>query len=161
MNTYSALIVSLLAAACVDNLQTPETNVTPVAVARVLDDDRVMPSFSFEGSPLELTLDASKSTDLDGTIASYRWLSATQLPSSGAGSGGSGGAAGAAGAAGAGGASAPGRWVPEGEAADWPEDVERPRVSLPAPGTYSFVVWVTDNGGRISDPNTLTIEVTP
>ena len=52
-----------------DNLEVPETNVTPVAVARVLGDERLMPSFSFSGAALELTLDASMSHDLDGSIA--------------------------------------------------------------------------------------------
>jgi len=141
MNTPRLVIVSCLAVACADNLQTPETNVTPVAVARVLDDDRVMPSFSFSGAALELRLDASKSHDLDGSIASYRWLSATQLPDSDAGP------------------IDARRWVPDEERADWPEDVQQPSVRLPGPGSYSFTVWVTDDGGRISDPSTLTIEV--
>ena len=141
MNTASLVVVSCLVAACADNLEVPETNVTPVAVARVLDDDRIMPSFSFSGPTLELTLDASQSRDLDGSIASYRWLSATQLQDSDAGP------------------VDPKRWVPEGERADWPEDVQQPIVRLPAPGTYSFSLWVTDDGGRVSDPSTLTIEV--
>jgi hypothetical protein len=62
-------------------------------------------------------------------------------------------------AADAGAAANTGRWVPEGEQTDWPEDVERPSVRLPGPGKYSFALWVTDDRGRISDPNTLTIEV--
>jgi hypothetical protein len=144
MNTSRLVIVSCLAlaVACVDNLQTPETNVTPVAAARVLDDERVMPSFSFTAPALELTLDASKSRDLDGSIAGYRWLSATQLQDADAGP------------------VDARRWVPDGEPADWPEDVQQPSVRLPGPGSYSFMLWVTDDGGRISDPSTLTIEVT-
>ena len=141
MNTTSLVFVSCFAvacAACADNLEVPETNVTPVAVARLLDDDRVMPSVT----ALELTLDASKSTDLDGSIASYRWLSATQLQDAD------------------GGPAEAKRWVPEGERPDWPEDVQRPVVRLPGPGSYSFALWVTDDGGRVSDPSTLTIEVT-
>jgi hypothetical protein len=143
------LILCSLAAACVDNLEVPETNVTPVAVARVLDDERVMPSFMFSGAPLQLTLDASKSHDLDGTIARYRWLSATQLQDLAAPSGEDAGAL------------EPGRWVPEGEPTDWPDDVEQPSVRLPAPGMYSFTLWVTDDGGRVSDPATLTITLEP
>jgi len=146
MNTTSFVMVSCLAAACVDNLEVPETNVTPVAVARVLDDERLLPSFSFPGSALELTLDASKSSDLDGTVASYRWLSATVLQDLSADAD--------AGPAGT------GRWVPEGERADWPDDVQQPIVRLPGPGRYSFALWVTDERGRVSDPSTLTIEVT-
>lgn len=146
MNIPSLVIVSCVVVACADNLEVPETNVTPVAVARVLGDDRLMPSFSFAGSPLELTLDASMSHDIDGSIASYRWLSATQLqdftPEADAGP------------------VDPRRWVPEGEPADWPDDVQQPSVRLPGPGRYSFTVWVTDDGGRISDPSTLTIDVT-
>lgn len=151
MNTRSVVMVFCFAAACADNLEVPETNVTPVAVARVLGDDRIMPSFAFSGAALELTLDASKSHDLDGSVAKYRWLSATQLQDLAAASGGDTVDAGP---------SDPGRWVPEGEPAEWPDDVQQPSVRLPGPGNYAFVVWVTDDGGRVSDPNTLTIEVT-
>lgn len=152
MRTLSALIVCSLAAACVDNLQVPETNVTPVAVARVLDDERLMPSFTFTGAALEVTLDASHSHNLDGEIVRYRWLSATQAQDLAADNGSEAADAGPL---------ETGRWVPEGEPADWPEDIERPNVRLPAPGMYSFTLWVTDDGGRISDPATLTIVLTP
>jgi hypothetical protein len=77
MKTHKVMVVSFgcaLAVACADNLQVPETNVTPVAVARVLDDERVMPSFKLEGAALELTLDGSQSHDPDGSIRSHRWL---------------------------------------------------------------------------------------
>ena len=152
VNISSVVIVSSLAAAaaaaCADNLEVPETNVTPVAVARVQGDERLMPSFSFSGASLELTLDASKSHDLDGSIASYRWLSATELQDLAQDTNTDAGPLDT------------GRWVPGGERADWPDDVQQPSVSLPGPGKYFFTVWVTDDGGRVSDPSTLTIEVT-
>lgn len=157
MHNHKAIVVSCacaLALGCADNLKVPETNVTPVAVARVLDDERLMPSFPFNGESLELTLDGSQSHDADGSISKYRWLSAT-TPSDLEPDAGSGGETAAAGAK----ARGPGRWIPDGEATDWPDDVKRPSVRLRAPGKYSFALWVTDERGRISDPTTLTIEV--
>ena len=140
-----------LTAACADNLDIPETNVTPLAVARLLNDPSPMPSVTLSGTAaLELTLDASKSRDPDGSIRSYRWLSATKLGDLTASDGGDAGAE----------ESTAARWVPDGEPADWPDDIEQPQIRLQAPGNYSFSLWVIDDRGRISDVSTLTIRVT-
>jgi outer membrane receptor protein involved in Fe transport len=53
------------------------------------------------------------------------------------------------------------RWVPEGAAKDWPEDVMQPEVTLPNVGNYAFTLWVTDDRGRISDPSTISVRVQP
>lgn len=153
MKTHNAVLIGFvctLAAACADNLDIPQTNVTPVAVARLLDDTSPMPTVTLSGaSALELTLDASKSRDPDGSIRSYRWLSATTLADLTVAE--SSNDAGAAEPTSA-------RWVPDGEPADWPDDIEQPQIRLQTPGNYSFILWVIDDRGRISDPNTLTIQ---
>lgn len=156
------VVVCALADACADNLQIPETNVTPVAVARVLDDDRLMPTFEYTGTPVEITLDGSLSADPDGAIRTYRWLSATRAsdvtaawPSDESGQGDT-----TERDSDAGSAEMPsGRWVPEGAGKDWPDDVVRPVVRLPLPGTYGFTLWVIDDRGRISDPSSLTLQL--
>jgi hypothetical protein len=58
----------------------------------------------------------------------------------------------------AGGGGAHGRAVPDGEANDWPEDVERPELTLDA-GSYVFTLWVIDNKGLVSAPDTLKVVV--
>ena len=141
MKTLTTLL--LLAASCADNLQVPDTEVTPVAVARVLPGA----SLVYAGKPLSVTLDGSQSRDPDGTIRSYRWLSATSPDRVGvldddAGT-----------------PSAGDRWVPAGAPADWPDDVVQPVVTLPDVGNYAFSLWVIDDRGRISDPSTVTLRV--
>lgn len=151
------LLLHALAGACADNLQIPATNVTPVAVARVLGDDSPEPNITFSGAPVAVTLDGSGSLDPDGSIQTYRWLSATTAASRAqvdnvpdasqsnedAGSD----------------QPAGGRWIPEGASPGWPDDVAQPVVSLPSVGTYAFTLWVVDDGGRVSDPSTVVIHL--
>jgi hypothetical protein len=140
----------LLAAACVLGFGCRETyvddttNRLPLAVARALDgsgmpaDSSVNhglgPIFPFAGKAIEVTLDGTASHDMDGTISGYRWLSATS-PDAGAG-----------------------REVPQGDELGWPEDVAQPRVEL-SEGAWAFSLWVTDNQGAVSDPDTIKLIV--
>jgi hypothetical protein len=116
----------------------------PVAVARAVDpsgnavdssaNDGLGPIFPFAGEPVEVVLDGKKSSDMDGTIAGYRWLSGT-LADGGVD-----------------------RVVPDGEAPSWPDDVAQPHVKL-GEGRWSFSLWVTDDEGEISDPDTIQLIV--
>jgi hypothetical protein len=140
----------LLAALCVLGLGCGETyvddgtNRLPVAIARALDSSGMLvdsnannglgPIFPFAGKAIEVTLDGTASNDMDGTIAEYRWLSGTR-PDAGAG-----------------------RELPPGEQPGWPEDVPQPRVQL-GEGAWTFSLWVTDNQGAVSEPDTIKLIV--
>ena len=147
------LMCTVLAFGCADNLQVPLTNVTPVAVARVMDDSRGDPVVTFSGKPVTVRLDGSQSRDPDGEIRKYRWLSATSPNMVGVTDDAMSGLDA--------GSVAHDRWVPEGAAKDWPEDVMQPEVTLPNVGNYAFTLWVTDDRGRISDPSTISVRVQP
>jgi hypothetical protein len=123
------LLLTALACGCADNLQIDDTNLKPTAVARVLGDPQLG----------ELRLDGSASSDPDGSIRVYRWLSATPLADDDAG--------------------ANERWVPSGAPADWPDDVVQPKLTLAAAGTYAFTLWVIDDRGLVSDPSHLTVQL--
>jgi hypothetical protein len=176
--------LGLLALACQPNLGVPEGNRTPTADARVLGMEGLNATVDYMGMPVKVTLDASFSKDLDGTIKQYRWLSGKRKPGTGAaGSGGAaagsgGAAAGSSGAAAGSGGAAAGsnggaagmphgsvedlyieqRWVPDGAPPDWPDDVMQPVVEL-TEGEYVFVLWVVDDHNVISAPSTLKVTV--
>jgi len=147
LRSRRALLVSALClctAGCRTTYVDPGDNRLPVAVARAIDpqatpvdssaNDGLGPIFPSDGEAIEIVLDGKASHDLDGTVVSYQWLSATK---SGAGAG---------------------REVAPGEEPNWPEDVPQPRVKL-EPGTWSFSLWVTDDEGAVSDPDTITLIV--
>jgi hypothetical protein len=50
------------------------------------------------------------------------------------------------------------RWVPPGSPPDWPDDVAMPQVMLDM-GIWSFTLWVTDDKGAISTPDTIKITI--
>jgi hypothetical protein len=149
MTSSTPIFVVCLAAlsgACSDNLQIKNTNLKPVAVARVLGGEGLMPSFVFSGEARELTLDGSASSDPDGQIRVYRWASATPQRD--------------ADDAGADDLGMHRRWVPDGAEPNWPDDVEQPVVQLSAAGRYAFTLWVIDDQGLVSDPSSVTLVLT-
>jgi hypothetical protein len=123
-----------------------------VADARVLrdgvstngKDDAAALTFDYSGMPVAITLDGSQSYSSSGTIVTYRWLSGTLAPE--------------------GGMPLPDdsgtmlRWVPPGAPPNWPGDVKQPQVSLDQ-GIWFFTLWVIDDSGEISNPDTIKITV--
>lgn len=180
------LQLGLLAAlGCDPNLAVPPGNRQPMADARVMGMEGKNVTVDFTGQPVKVTLDGSFSTDPDGKIVTYRWLSARKVAGSApaAGSGGSaagssGGAAGqagqkddsdggTAGSGGAGGGAAGGgggipnmelRWVPPGAPPDWPDDTMQPVVELPE-GDFAFSLWVIDDRSVVSQPSIIHVSV--
>jgi hypothetical protein len=133
-----------LGVGCRRNYVEGGSNRLPVAVARAVDasgepvDDSVNrglgPIFPFAGEPVEITLDARDSFDVDGRIVAYRWLSGTLVDAGSA------------------------RLRPEGAPDTWPDDRREPRVSLGL-GMWTFSLWVTDDRGAISEPDTINVVV--
>jgi hypothetical protein len=154
--------VLLWLAGCADNLQVPRTNITPVADARVLDQDgRTVMLAASGGGTTSVTLDGSHSRDADGSVARYRWLSSTLRGLDGGPAGAEGDAADGGGPEPTAGTAAkppPGRWIPTDADPGWPDDVQQPQVTL-GPGDYAFTLWVIDDRGEVSEPSTITIVV--
>jgi len=147
-------------------------NATPIAVAKAIGpdgkpygpDSKVKstdrPIFTYDGQDVEVTLDGSGSSDRDGKVVTYRWLSGTALPPDG-GVGNlthdvempvdGGGTVTKT-------VNAGGRRVPPGEKLDWPDDVQKPTVKL-GEGVWTFVLWVIDDKGGVSDPSAISVTV--
>jgi hypothetical protein len=124
---WAALV--LCALGCTENPVIEEANRIPVANA---GPDQVVP---FQGAAVDVVLDASASTDADGVIIEYRWLSATRPPGGG-----------------------PGRYWPPGETMDWPADGVTTAVRLPQ-GVWMFSLQVTDDAHATGEQDTVTITV--
>jgi hypothetical protein len=156
LRAAAGLGLALLAAGtqCGKDLEINSTNQAPIADARIVRDGQSVNgqgdggaaalTFPFTGTPVAVTLDASHSSDPDGTVASYRWLSGTLAPEGGTELPGEGGVM--------------HRWAPAGSPPNWPGDAVRPQVEL-GEGIWSFTLWVVDNEGAISAPSTITITV--
>jgi len=155
---FAGLLAVALAFAtgCRENPIVPDGNKLPFANAGF--DLQV----DYAGTPVTVMLDGTMSTD-DGVIDRYLWFSATPLslgdedagipPGMGALSyttsmannnsvtvtGG-------------------GRFVPVGQRADWPDDVAQPMVTLDR-GLYTFALWVRDDVGVVSEPDTVIVRV--
>jgi hypothetical protein len=140
--TLGCLLAILAAGACRPNPLIPEGNKLPVANAgpnQVVD---------YAGAPVAITLDGSGSSDADGVIRHYQWLSATPLAPDEDSDGGAGEEVVPAG----------GRVIPPGEPIGWPEDVVSPMVTLDQ-GVHYFTLWVTDDRGAMSPPDTVEIRI--
>jgi hypothetical protein len=128
----------VLGSGCRQTYVDADNNRIPVAVARAFDamgesvdstvNDDLGPIYPFDGQAVEVKLDGTGSSDVDGKIVRYRWLG-TSLVDGGVGFS-----------------------LPEGEDSGWPDDVKQPIVML-GEGTWSFSLWVTDDAGAISDPS--------
>jgi len=131
MITACVLVLALVGAGCLRD-ESLDTNRNPLANA---GGDQ---EHEFEGQPITVTLDGTKSRDLDGEITGYEWrpvvLDASDggMPDAGAG------------------ASAD-------EPPD-PRDIAKPKLEL-GRGTYHFTLWVLDDGGARSNPDTVTVKI--
>lgn len=143
MTTRSLLQLAalcMLVSGCRQNYVDADNDRLPLAVAQAIDttgkpvDSTVNgglgPIYPFTGEPVEVVLDGSDSSDIDGKIVGYRWLG-TDIVDGGAG-----------------------RKLPEGEEPGWPDDTKQPRVLL-GEGRWSFSLWVTDDDGAISQPSAI------
>jgi hypothetical protein len=147
-----AVLVSGATGGCQEDPAIKPVNQIPIAEARLIRDGKsvngetdggALVEFPFDGTPVTITLDGSQSYDPDGTIVAYHWLSGTLVDG---------------GTAPAGDAGVVHRWVPPGAPPNWPGDTAKPQVSL-SEGIWSFTLWVVDNGGAISNPDTIQITV--
>jgi hypothetical protein len=152
-----ALGLTAVASSCREDPLIKPANQIPIADARVIRDGKSINertngpaalTYPFTGTPVTITLDASNSYDPDGTIATYRWLSGTL-----AGDGGTEGGTPPPNDAGV-----AHRSTPPGEAPNWPGAVIKPQVEL-GEGIWSFTLWVIDDGGEISQPDTVKITI--
>ena len=160
--TRTAKIIGLgtfLAVGCQLDPTIDEFNGLPIADAKVLINGVAMDqkpdgsiaelNVPFDGTPVAVTLDGTASQDPDGQITGYRWLSGTRIPDAGA----------------------PRPWLPDagtpvpfwrsvpaGEASSWPSDEAMPTVVL-GEGTFSFSLWVLDDRGGWSSPDTIRFSV--
>jgi hypothetical protein len=132
MRSGQALVLSLAiaaAAGCRENPLVPEGNIIPVANAGL---DQMI---EYAGAPVTVTLDGSMSRDEDGAITVYRWFGGNEAPDGGLG-----------------------RGRPADVPANWPDDVLNPTVVLDR-GSYVFTLWVIDDKGAVSEPDTVTISI--
>jgi hypothetical protein len=125
---FASSLVALAAAASSGCRDAPlaenvETNIAPLAHAGDMQE------FDYSGSPVSVTLDGSRSSDSDGTIVTYRWLSGTDAADGGI-----------------------------GRAGPDPDDEVSPTVMLDA-GTWTFTLFVIDDEGGVSQPSTVAIMV--
>jgi hypothetical protein len=86
-----------------------------------------------EQGPITVVLDGSGSADPDGRVVGWQWFGANAGPDGGVA-------------------------LPEGAEPTWPDDVESPEVELPE-GVWTFSLWVTDEHGAVSAPDTVEIQV--
>ena len=166
---------------CHENPLVPKPNQIPMAVAEVIGPDgntvfdpvpptcpgdkKPVPSpahmikLPYDGTDVSFQLDGSHSTDGDGHVAKYQWLSAASVPDGGEGilshdmevtvpDAGTMTVHVKAG----------GRYAPSGSDPGWPDDKPKVPLSL-GPGLWGFTLFVTDDRGAISTPDSVTISI--
>jgi hypothetical protein len=147
MTRISFMALAILVGCAQDPL-IPAFNAIPIADAKVIDEkgdsvdektDGAKLTFAFSGTPITVTLDGSASSDANGKIEKYRWLSGTLGPDAGP-------------------MQPVKRLVPNGQGPDWPADEKQPKVEL-GEGVWTFTLWVTDDQGAVSDPDSIRITV--
>jgi hypothetical protein len=130
MSAACLLALALALAGCLRD-ESLDTNRDPIANA---GEDQEL---EFSGAPVSVTLDGSKSRDLDGKVTEYEWRPVILDASDG------------------------GMPVDAGASADDaldPRNVAKPKLEL-ARGTYHFTLWVRDDGGALSKPDTVMIKI--
>lgn len=173
---FAVMLVSLAVAACRESPWLATPNAVPTAKAEIIGPDgqtvrepapacpnpklKTQPTpptaheakFTYDGTDIEITLDGSHSVDTDGTIAKYKWLSGTAVPDGGMGDlshevttdGGTKLI------------KAGGRLIPDGEGPEW----HNAKVTLHlGAGLWAFSLWVTDDKGATSTPDSVTIAI--
>lgn len=150
---WAALLCATFAATgCSSGRLIGPFNEPPVADAKVLkmgmpveqmrDGSIAELVFPYEGMPVAITLDGSASYDPDGRIVSYRWLSATRMPD----------------------ASLPLPWLPDAGSpmpflrmppAEGALDDEVSPTIMVGAGVWAFSLWVLDDQGVWSNPDTI------
>lgn len=178
---FALLSVGCALLGCHENPLVPKPNQIPMAVAQVIGPDgntvldpppptcpgapKPTPSaahmikFPYNGTDVTFTLDGSHSTDGDGHIVKYQWLSATSVPDGGEGN-----------------LShdtevmvpdagtmtvhvkAGGRYVPSGADPAWPDDKPKDELTL-GQGLWAFTLFVTDDRGAVGPPDSVTIAI--
>ncbi|HMI92678.1 MAG TPA: hypothetical protein VK509_14985 [Polyangiales bacterium] len=132
MSSACVLALALSGAGCLRD-ESLDTNRDPIANA---GEDQ---QHEFSGEPVTVTLNGTKSRDLDGEIAEYEWRPVVLDASDG------GMTADASAAAGT-------------EDAVDPRNVAKPKLEL-GRGTYHFTLWVRDDDGALSKPDTVTVKI--
>jgi hypothetical protein len=154
-----AIPAAVVVVGCRDN-PAIDKNASPLAVAWIDDDDFPIPrdaeceekrkkeksdepcpvdevarrtgvTLPFSGSPVTVTLDGTLSSDRDGNVAGFRWLSANFGPGC------------------------------EGRDTDPkhdPKDTAKPKVTL-GEGFWEFALWVEDDAGATSQQSVVTVRV--
>ena len=148
-----ALLGALLTASCGYDPLVGEFNDEPLAVAQasvdghLLEEERdgALAVIPFADAPVTVTLDGSGSRDSNGKIVAYRWLSATRIGDAGAPR---------PWTLDAGAPESFWRWTPPDKALPWPASVVSPTVEL-GEGTWAFTLWVVDDQGAWSGPDTV------
>lgn len=93
--------------------------------------------FPFDGDPIEVTLDGLASRDLDGKVVAFDWRYVAPATD--------------------GGVPPMGGFWNQSPTLD-PNNEARPKVNLPM-GVHTFALWVTDDDGAVSPPDTITLNV--
>ena len=147
--TFLGVLLGSALLGCNDDALIADYNDLPIAEAQVvhpqtgaivqmqLDGSLAPVTFPYSGAPVRIVLTAQNSRDPDGTIEEYRWLSGNRVPDAGV-------------------PRPPLRRVPEGVDTAWPADEAMTTVDL-GPGLWAFSLWVRDDNGAWSAPDTIRV----